>query len=105
MKVIIDYETCESCEGQGKMRSAFHDLPDIEQMKAADQAHYTGEELVEADDIICPFCKGEGKLPVIECSRCNGTGLEESLDNHHGGVEFEDCAKCNGDGYYVDRGD
>lgn len=102
MKVIIDYEQCRSCEGKGKMRSAFHDLPDTEQMKLADEAHYSGDEFIDADDVVCPFCDGEGKLPVIECERCGGRGLEESLDNHHGGVEFETCAKCNGEGCYVD---
>jgi len=98
--VIIDYEKCDSCEGKGKMRSAFHDLPDIEQMKAADKAHYSGEELIEADDIICPFCNGEGKMPVIECEACEGKGWVSSSRSH---VRTVECVVCKGEGCYVDR--
>lgn len=101
MMVIIDYEKCDSCDGKGKMRSAFHELPDIEQMKAADRAHYAGEELIDKDDIVCPFCNGEGKLPVVECEACEGRGWVPTTHGTPG--RTVECSVCKGEGCYVNR--
>lgn len=101
MIVIIDYEKCDSCDGKGKLPSAFHDLSAIEQAKLADKAHYEGVELVEADDIVCPFCNGEGKLPVIECNECEGKGVVPTKYGTPG--RYVECGLCKGEGYYVDR--
>lgn len=58
----------------------------------------------------CVECEGYGKVSVVECEMCEGTGIdecphcqrEEDCEECDGeGVIGEKCGKCNGQGRYL----